>query len=569
MGTSQSPGTYSPEGKLSGISLFLVASAVYLLCMIPYFVGYLPDSTTSLVGPPGDNFQDFWNTWYSQRVWDTGASGFFHTHIIRYPEGISLYYQTFAYSDLLLIFLIRKLFFLSEDLHVLAALHNGALLASIYLSALGAFYLARRFTRHTISALLAGFVFGFSPFHVSHFLAHMHVATIQFIPFFVLCFLRAVETSRPIHVAGSIFFYFLSAISSWYFLVLIGYFLVFYYVYQTVLERKLVVRRALAMVLGNLAGVLLLLSPILIPMVSEGWRNPYVYAPGGEDFVADALAYFVFDPFHLICGIGRTVYPHFTGNLVETRVYLGVINLALFAWAFFQRKRLGFKEMPFLVSGIVVFMLLASGPYLHVYGHSILPLPTRLLQFLPFISNMRASARAAVFVYLLFGIGAGLGMDAVIQWCRRRGRSSALWLTPVCLLVFLDFYPLGLASTPLESPRAYALLARDKDTDFGILDLPRGYLQGCAYMMYQTFHHRPIVGGTLSRKVARTLNDNLETKDMAEQKRVLIEKKVKYIFIHQDWVSAQEPLETLNIPAYGLTYPAVYLDADCVVLRVY
>ncbi len=179
MGTSQSPGISSPKGRLSGIRLFLVVSAVYLLCMIPLFRAFSPQFTTTLIGPPGDNMQDFWNTWYSQKMLDTNPRGFFHTRIIKYPEGVSLYYQSFAYSDLLAIFAIRKLFALPADVRTLAGLNNGALLCSFYLSALGAFYLARRFTRNTISALLAGFVFGFSPFHVAHLLQHMHVATIS------------------------------------------------------------------------------------------------------------------------------------------------------------------------------------------------------------------------------------------------------------------------------------------------------------------------------------------------------------------------------------------------------
>jgi hypothetical protein len=569
METSESPGLPPPEERLSGLRLFLLASAVYLICMLPYFLAYLPYCTNSLIGPPSDNLQDFWNTWYSQRVWDAGGRGFFHTSMIRYPEGVALYYHTFAYSDLLMIFLVRKLLFLSSKIPVLLALHNGVLLVSIYLSALGAFYLARRFTQNTVSALLAGFIFGFSPFHLSHFLTHMHVATIEFIPFFVLCFLRAVETGRANYLVGSIFFYCLSALSSWYFLVYIGCFLVFYYVYQAVMQKRLLLQRPLWAVAGNFAGVLLLLSPVLIPMLREGWRNPDVYAPGSGEFVADVLGYFVFDPYHLVTDMGRKVYAHFTGYEIEMRVYLGLVNLGLFAWAFWNRKRRQLEQMSFLLSGILVFMMLASGPFLHVYGHPLLALPTLALDYLPFVRNMRTSARAVVFVYLLFGIGAGLGLDLIIQWCRQRGRSLLLWVAPICVLAFLDFYPMGLSRTIVAEPRAYGVLAADTDTDFGVLDLPRGYIQGNAYMYYQTFHHRPVVCATLSRRIARTLMDNLETQDMAAQKRQLTEKKVKYIFIHDDIISEHNPGEQVDVSAYGKTYPPVYYDSNCVVLRVY
>ena len=569
MVTSQSLGTSSPEGRLSGIRLFLVVSAVYLLCMIPLFQAFSPQITTKLIGPPGDNLQDFWNTWYSQKVWDTNPRGFFHTRIVKYPEGASLYYQSFAYSDLLAIFAVRKLFALPADVHTLIGLHNGALLASFYFSALGAFYLARRFTRNTISALLAGFIFGFSPFHVAHLLEHMHVATIQFIPFFLLFFFRTQDTGRPVYLAASIFFYFLSAISCWYYLFYIAYFLLFYYIYEATAQKRMFLRRPLWTILGIFTGVLLLLSPLLIPMIYQGWTNPDVYAPGNDEYVADVLGYFAFDLYHLLASAGRFLSSHFSGNFTEMTVYLGLCNIGLFTWAFWNRRRLEIKEIRFLACGILVFMMFASGSFLHVYGHGVLALPTLVLEYLPFIKNLRGASRAVVFVYLFLGLGVGLAVDAIIQAYRPHRRALAVSLTLICALVFLDFYPAGLSRTLLQIPPAYAVLAQDKDTQFGILDLPRGYVQGNVYMMFQTFHGRPIVDSTLSRRVTLTLNDTLETRDMQAQKRQLTEDQVKYIFIHLGWLATGLTPDRANLDAYAATYPAVYADNNCVVFRVY
>ncbi len=78
-----------------------------------------------------------------------------------------------------------------------------------------------------------------------------------------------------------------------------------------------------------------------------------------------------------------------------------------------------------------------------------------------------------------------------------------------------------------------------------------------------------IVVASLSRNIAKTLSDTLETDDMEAQKRQLTENKVKYIFIHQGWFSRALTTDRVNLAAYGMTYPAVYLDDECVVLRVY
>ena len=73
---------------------------------------------------------------------------------------------------------------------------------------------------------------------------------------------------------GSIFFYCLSALSCWYYLFYIGYFLVFYYVYYSVKERKIIVKRLFGPILLNIVGVLVILLPFIAPMVVEGAKGP-------------------------------------------------------------------------------------------------------------------------------------------------------------------------------------------------------------------------------------------------------------------------------------------------------
>jgi hypothetical protein len=122
-------------------------------------------------------------------------------------------------------------------------------------------------------------------------------------------------------------------------------------------------------------------------------------------------------------------------------VYLGWASLGLFAWAFWNRKRVRPADMAFLLSGILVFMLIASGPFLHVYGHPVVVLPTALLDYVPFMNIMRSAARAVVFVYLFLGIGAGAGLDLIVQSCRLRGRRHLLWCRSVCWSFWITIQP--------------------------------------------------------------------------------------------------------------------------------
>jgi hypothetical protein len=114
----------------------ICATIIYLLCVGVYFYPLLPEFSTSLLGPPGDNMQDLWNTWYSQKVIDSDATKFFFTRRIHSPEGSSLIYHSFSYTNLILISLIRIVLRLPLNLTVLVTLHNLMLFFSLSSSVL-------------------------------------------------------------------------------------------------------------------------------------------------------------------------------------------------------------------------------------------------------------------------------------------------------------------------------------------------------------------------------------------------------------------------------------------------
>ena len=284
-----------------------------------------------------------------------------------------------------------------------------------------------------------------------------------------------------------------------------------------------------------------------------------------------ALIYWDMSSFIPITGSAdfpQRIYSHFTGNWWEMTVYLGLINVGLFTWAYVNRKRLGIKEMGFLFWGILVFMLLASGSVLRVLGKPLTVLPTIVLEFIPFVKNVRTPSRAVVFVYLFLGIGVGLAIEAIMdKFAGRKGVRFA-WLTIITVLIFTDFYPTRLEATKVVCPPAYGSIIQDKDPNFGILDLPRGYECNNAYMMYQAAcHKKPIVIATVSRTVRTTLEDRLEMSDIEKQKEQLTSNRVKYIVIHKGYLEDGRMVEECR--RVVASYPVIYVDNDNTVLRVY
>ncbi len=552
-----------PEFRRNCIARGLLVLAGFTLLTAILFWPWTTQLSSALIGPPEDNLQDFWNSWHATTA--QGWRDFFFTSRIRYPEGTSLAYHSFAWPQVTAVALLSKVF--GADLATVMTLHNLTLLSSFPLAAASAFYLARYLLGDVpgrdIGAALAGFIFAFNPWHVAQAMHHTHVSTIQFLPLFVLFYLMALEQRSLRWLAGAAAMMALSALSSWYYLFYALYFMAFHLLYLRIRDGRWPRDWGLAAPALCGGGAALLLSPWLVPMLISG-LNASVYYVGTNMFVADLLAWFAFPPTHLLARWGEGVYSAITGNAWEGTVYLGIFNAALLVWALTQPDR---RKLYYALGGIAFFAVIASGEALHVSGHvTPLHLPGIILAKLPFFANVRTPARAVVFVYLFLGVA--IAHAIVVAW-RHRSTGARVGLSLVVGLMLLDFTPTNLAVTPVACPVALERIAKDTG-DFGVLDLPSGYGNGNAYMTLSACHGKAIVQGETSRQMGITLGNRLETADLTAQKQQLMQARVKYVVLHHPkgalfgWDRADG-----NKPDYTRTYRVLYDGREMTVLQVY
>jgi hypothetical protein len=572
--TFQSSKTFLTGPEPIGSALrFCAIFALYSALTVIFFWRLVPFLDNSLIGPPEDNMIDFWNIWYTA-VSDRGDN-FFYTNLIKFPEGTPLYYHAFPYPKIFAIWLITRI--VAANTSTLILLQNLSILLSFPLAGVGAFYLVRHFVSdYRAAAVLGGIIYAFNPSHIAHALHQVHVSSIEFIPFFVLSYLLALGKRNVFWLALAVCFYCLSALSCWYYLFYIGYFIVFQTSYTLYSTPQVPRAWSLCLPALTVTATMVCLSPLLLPMIGEALAGANVYVveeiPSNTMYVADAVAYFTFPPTHFFSALTDRLNLRF-----RSTVYLGLVNLALVAWALFSKskknRRLLTNQRRLLVyvfSGMAVFSVLASGASLHVLGHSTIPMPDRWLDQIPFFRNVRTSSRAIVFVYLFLAIGVGQAYVLLLrQGSMTLGRS--LLAMGVAVLIALDFYPARLFSvTPISCSPGFSIIANDAAQDFGILTLPRGYLSGAASMMQQICHGRPIVGGTISREVTQSLVNRLETADLRSQRQQLVANRVKYIVINlpnYDWLlwNGDDGL----LQNYLRFYPILYEGGDIVILQVY
>lgn len=549
---------------LRRIGVLLTILAGYTALTILFFWQVLPHLSTALLGPLEDNLNDFWNSWYALQK---HPSGFFYTNLIRYPEGAALYYHSFAYPQILTVWALSKIF--GTSLPALIQLQNLTILASFPLAGAGAFYLCRYLGAGTIGSFAGGFVFAFSPWHIAQSMHHMLGAGTEFLPCFALCYLQALDRKSYRWLAGAALFLVLSALSCWYYLFYGFYFLAFHILYLRVHHHAWPRGWNLIAPALCLAATGLILLPLILPMIASS-AGHNAYQAGSNVFVADLLGYTTFPPTHLFSGAGADIFKSFTGNFWEGTVYLGLVNLAVVAWGFWKAREGDRRVLWYGLGGMVFFAVLASGDALHWMGNTLpVHLPGIVLSKLPFFANIRTPARAIVFVYLFMGVGVAVAITAALK--AKRAILASVLLAPVLMLGLLDFYPAHLETTAMSCSPALTALSRDRDRNFGVLDLPYGYAEANFYMAQQACHGRPIAQGIIARQMSPTLADHLNVRDMTAQQRTLKAAQIKYILLHhpQGTLFSWLPRYDGRPEVLRQFYPVVADGPDLTILRVY
>ncbi|MEW6049714.1 MAG: hypothetical protein AB1644_01440 [Candidatus Zixiibacteriota bacterium] len=528
------------------------AVTIYALLTLVYFYPSLKSISTAMIGPPGDNMACLWTLGYAGK--HLFADGINYVTDLFYPEGSSFYFHAWSFYNL---FLFKAL----SGIFGSVTSYNLLILHSFPVAGVAAFLLIRYLTDNSWMALLGGFLFAFNPAHFERAQHHMNIATIQFLPLFVLYYIRSVRERswRPLIAAAAALL--LNALADWNYLLFGLWFMLFAYVYLAIRRRRLWLWDVVWKSGSLIVLTLLVVSPWLIPMIRLAVSGPGVGAGGHNQFVVDLLGLVAPNPHHLLGGVPLFEYLNntYTGVLTESVGYLGLVALAL---VLFAGRKLLVNTAKYLL-GAVTFLLMSFGAQPHFAGYAAPVLvPGRLVPMLPLLSNSRAPGRNIVFVYLFWSIIVSMAVGYVWRSIKN-GRMRTTIVVALVALLAVDYFSLSRDATSVLLPPCYTTLPRD-GTRYGLLDLPGGYVQTDRYMMYQGLHGIPIVQGWVSRKPNRTLIDTLDLVDLEHQREQLVSAGVRYIVVHKMYL----PDSTLNVDLYRATYRITYEDSANIVLRV-
>lgn len=358
----------------------------------------LPHPGRNLVGGPGQRDPEIFI--WSFAWWPHAIAQFtnpFVTHVIYAPTGIDLMWTT-SVPGLALAFSPVTVLFGPDVSYNVAALLLPALAAWC------AYRLCRYLTGSLWPSLVGGYLYGFSSYMLGHQLAgHLNLESVFVLPLVALVLVRYVRGE----LGGRGL--------AW----RLGLLLAFQLTLSTELLLTLTITLALALVVGlaflraERRRLLASLGPIAGGYVLAGvLTSPFLYYLH-EGYTPGTYA----DPLFFSADLANIVLPtrliaiggpslagttaHLAGNLNEQDFYLGLPVIAILVAFAFGAWRSATGR--YLLAMLVVVIVAALGPRLHVDGHKLFRLPWALVADKPLVNNI-LPARFALYAWLIVAV---------------------------------------------------------------------------------------------------------------------------------------------------------------------
>ncbi len=503
--------------------LYLILTLLFTYPLASAFATHVPGSATWAF----DEYTFLWNTWWFKHALLDLQANPLHTDHIFYPLGISLVLHTYQLFNAL--FSLPLQFFFG-----LPAISNFMLVFSFVLSGYGTYLLVlylldspcfrvsalprSAFRLSALAAFVAGVVYAFTASRLIYAaLGHYDMVSVEWIPFYVLFMVKTVHKPGWKNALLAALFATLALLCEMIFGVFLGLLTVIYLLFVFGRRRKdnlaLLLRLAVLVVAGAV-----MYSPVLVPILREMLAGEYVLKGWGEaiELSADLLGFFTPTALHPLWG------SDWVGELravVEGTARFSDVNTVVIGYGVLILAALAAVRYWSLVRAWVIsaltFALLCLGPVLHLNGRYrfdldglevTFPLPYALLHYIPLVKENRAPNRFSAVLTLSLAVLVGFGVKWILTRIRIKG--PLYYIVGVILVAVVSFEHLcvPLPLTDARVPEVYRQIAAQPG-NFALMPLPLGWRNSfgtlgaeCTQVQYyQTVHHKPIIGGNISR----------------------------------------------------------------------
>ena len=530
--------------------MIIAVFAAYSLLTLALTYPLVTRLGTHFIGNGDDMWVHYWNHRWVKHTHPPGGA-LFYTRLLFHPTGVSLVYHNFAWVNI-------ALWLVLEPLTGGVAAYNLVHLIHIPLCGLAMFLLARRLTKSEAAAFASGLTYAFWPYRTLD-VNHPNMISTEGFPLLMLALIQLFDGDSPVRYG--ILLGVLTALigyTRWQLLILAAVLVVLYLLYILVWNRaRWTWHRAAGLALGGLVA-LSLMAPGLYPLARDQVVNGSVkdlYRVSADDPEQDLLAWAI--PHHQH-PLGRPATRAFSGYGRSTArgryaAYMGYAALALAIVGVVANRTK--KRTSFWVGTGLLCFLFALGPTLQVNGriYERVPMPYRLIGWLPPIEMLRHPHRFTALLALPVAALVGLGANAVKE---RVTPGNATWapvrngavLGVASVVILVDYWSIPTSTVSAAVPDFYAEVAAEPDT-FALVGLPGERQATERYMFYQTEHERPMLGGHVSRLPPEALTFassvplvkdvyrggrlNTQVTDISHQLSLLKDAGFRYVVLHK------------------------------------
>jgi hypothetical protein len=459
-----------------------------------------------------DGLQNVWNLWWVQRAVVVLHQSPWYTHDLHFPYGSSLLAHTLnPFNGFVAVALAP---FVSP-----LAVHNTLVTFGFVAGGVTAYLLAHHLIRSHLPSVLAGFIFTFSSFHFAHAEGHLQLVSLEWIPLFVLLWLKLVtEPSIARGIGAAIVLFLVILCDYYYFLycVVTGILILGWWVFHHRGTNELFDRQRIA-ALSAFTLVAATTSGIVAgSLVWSNMRDPLTGAHPASEFSLDLLSPLIYGAHWRFGSLTKPFWIRLAANVHESSVHLGfsVIVLALYAWR--KRHVSGAPIINLFAFLLLFFLVLAFGPTPQIAGKAILGdhavLPYGWLETLvPPLAISGVPIRMMVMVMLSAAILAGFGFSLLLRGSAGRQRVA---VAIACLLA-IEYWPKPLPNLSVPVPK-YVDIVRDLPGRDGVLDT---VATPSVAMFYQTIHQKPLAFGYLAREPASVAAHDRQLETLLSQAR--------------------------------------------------
>ena len=419
---------------------------------------------------------------------------------------------------------------------------NLLALASIPLSAYGAYFLARRLGLSQTAAILCGLIFGFSPPRFLR-LDQFHLTTIQWVPYALAYLHGYFRTGAKRELRLAVAFFSLQALTSGHggAMLLLGVLLV---VGERLLRGEPIALARRARDFGVI-GALMLVPPVLIYLPYRAARVEVGLTRVLDDWSVPTSSFFSSGSHFQTWLISRMPDWAWLKHEPDALLFPGILPIALAAAAFLVRSRppsgtRGADYRWLYLAVVLVTLWFAIAPPYGVW---------RWVYWLPGLNFVRVPSRFMLLGVLGLGVLAGLGFDRLMAARPAVGKTPAAVVIGLLMLGEFSVLPLDWQPYRVDPPSVDTWLAT-QPKPFAVVEvpLPDSYSvitqerRNTLYMLHSLGHYQPIVQGFSGIQPPGYMNLHWKLVKFPDEVslRALLDLGVKYAVEHIDLIPPTE-----------------------------